>query len=159
MENKQITGVRYDLLPNEIKSKYLDSGCSSEILDLSSIRFDFIGRTAKGIVDVQTKFENDYEDIGKDNSWHWSAITAYRAVSQLATAYICSELGKNKNEIGEIMQISSKMNTRGVIKKKDMVYLYLNFNKYIKRNKRLLGELEFDVENSFDGSIRFAVDL
>ncbi|MBW2990609.1 hypothetical protein KY348_02800 [Candidatus Woesearchaeota archaeon] len=154
-------GVRYfySRLPKEITSEYIDTGSSLEEIIFSRIRIDLEHECVQSFVDVRTDFENSYEG-DKDNSWHWSVITAYRAISQLAIAYICLELDKTKNEIGEIMQISSSITTKEPIKEKTNVPMYINFSKYIKRGNRLLGQLDFDVKGkSFYGNIRFAVDL
>jgi hypothetical protein len=146
-------------LPQEIMSVYLDSGVSTEQLRIKKVKFDLEARTATALVDVDTDFENLYEG-DKDNSYHWSAITAYRAVSQLAVGYICTELGMLKKEIGEIMQISSTMNTREPITQTRDVPIKVKFPKYVKRPTRLLGELEFDIaDRKFYGTCRFAVDL
>lgn len=151
------TLYEHGVLPNEIASEYLSSGFSVEELTIKDIKFNLEQRTAEAVVDVKTDFENSYENF--DNSFHWSAITAYRAVSQLAVGYICTELGKTKRQVGEIMQISSNMNTRKPITQTLSVPVKVSFLKYIKREKRLLGELQFNVGASFDGSMRFAVDL
>lgn len=150
--------IRHLELPNDIKSDYLDWGFAQENMNIWSIVYDFENKTAKGSVDINSGFRNKYEK--NDNSWHWSSITAYRVVSQLAVGYICEELGKTKKEIGEIMQISSKMNTRWPIILKEEVPVNISFKKYFKRNEKLFSELEFDIyHNAFNGSMRFAVDL
>ena len=150
--------MEYEELPREIISEYIANGFSTERLRIRNVNFDLERRLASASVDVETDFENSYED--GDDSWHWSAITAYRIVSQLAVGYICTELGKSKNEIGEIMQLSSRMNTTAPICQTEGVPVKVNFPKYIKRGGRIFGELEFDVaDRTFHGGIRFAVDL
>ena len=148
----------YEILPEEIASEYLSHGFSEEKLTIKNVNFDLEARTAVADVDVSTDFENSYDAY--DNSFHWSAITAYRAVSQLAVGYICTELGKTKKQVGEIMQMSSNMNTTSPITQTKDVHVKVSFPKYIKREKRLLGELQFDVANRvFFGSMRFAINL
>lgn len=146
-------------LPKEIKSEYINKGFSTEKLRIRNVDFNLERKLATASVDVETDFKNSYEEI-KDNSYHWSAITAYRAVSQLAIGYICTELGMAKNEIGEIMQISSRMNTTAPICQTKKVPVKVEFLRYIKRRNRVLGELQFDIANrTFHGDIRFAIDL
>jgi hypothetical protein len=146
-------------LPEEIRSEYIDRGFSTETLKIRDVGFDLEKRLATASVDVETDFENSYEG-NNNNSYHWSAITAYRAVSQLAIGYICTELGMPKREVGEIMQISSNMNTTAPICQTENVPVKVEFSKYIRRGNRVLGELLFDVANrTFHGDIRFAVDL
>lgn len=151
--------VTFNELPDSITSEYINTGFSTEKLNIKNTRFDLENRIAKAKVDVLTDFVNSYGG-NKDNSYHWSAITAYRAVSQLAIAYICLQLGKPKIEVGEIMQISSSMATTAPITQTKNVPVKLEFPKYIERGKRLLGEMNFDIAGkTFYGSIRFAVDL
>ena len=153
------TKINHKQLPKGLSSEYLDNGVSTEKLTLRNVNFDLEERTATAEVDVKTNFENQYDE-GGDNDFHWSAITAYRAVSQLAVGYICSELCKPKREVGEIMQISSTMNTTAPITQTERVPIKITFPKYLKRSTRLLGELEFDVaDKTFHGGIRFAVNL
>lgn len=149
----------FNELPDSITSEYLSTGFSTEKLRIKNVVLDLERRVATACVDVETDFANSYGG-NKDNSYHWSVITAYRAVSQLAIAYICLQLGKPKKEIGEVMQISSSMATTAPITQTKDVPVKIEFPKYIKRGKRLLGEMNFDVANkTFYGSIRFAVDL
>jgi hypothetical protein len=146
-------------LPKEIMSEYIDRGFFTEKLRIRDVVFDLEKRLATALVDVETDFRNSYEG-NKNNSFHWSAITAYRAVSQLAIGYICTELGMSKRRVGEIMQISSNMNTTAPICQTKNVPVKVEFSKYIKRGNKVLGELLFDVANkTFHGNIRFAVDL
>lgn len=140
-------------------SEYLIRGFATEKLIIKNIGFDLEKRIATAKVDVETDFVNYYEG-GKDNSFHWSVITAYRAACQLAIAYICTDLRKEKKDIGEMMQISSSTTTAAPIKQVQDVPVRIEFPKYIKRDKRLLGEMIYDVANrAFYGNVRFAVDL
>ncbi|MBW2991253.1 hypothetical protein KY348_06135, partial [Candidatus Woesearchaeota archaeon] len=76
-------GVRYFYrhLPKEITSEYIATGSSLEEIVFSRVRFDLEREYVQSFIDVKTNFRNDYEG-DKDNSWHWSVITAYRAISQ-----------------------------------------------------------------------------
>jgi hypothetical protein len=151
--------LQHQELPKEIRSEYLDRGFSAEMLRIRDVSFDLENRLATASVGVETDFKNSYYD-GKDNSFHWSAITAYRAVSQLTIGYICTELGMPKSRIGEVMQISSNMNNLAPICQDSDVSVRVEFPKYIRRGSRVLGELSFDIANrTFHGEIRFAVDL
>ncbi|MBR9702107.1 hypothetical protein GOV13_04255 [Candidatus Pacearchaeota archaeon] len=151
--------ARLKELPEEIRSEYLDRGFSDENLNIKNINFDLEEKIASAEVDVETNFENSYE-TGGDNAYHWSAITAYRAVSQVAVGYICTELNMPKNQIGEIMQISSHMRTAKPINEVSKVPINIEFQKYFKRGSNLYGELNFNIaDRSFTGGIRFAVDL
>lgn len=150
--------LQHHELPEEIRSEYIDTGYV-ERLRILDVSFDLEKRLASAYVSIETGFANSYGG-GKDNSYHWSIFTAYRAVGQLAIGYICTELEIPKKEIGEIVQMSSRINTPGSIRQTENVPVGVEFSKYLKRKNRLLGELRFDVaDRRFYGDIRFSVDL
>jgi len=152
-----IEKITFKKLPKELRSEYLDRCFPAESLNITDVTYDLEKRLATAKISVTSNFENSYEE-NKDNSYHWSAITAYRAVSQLAIGYLCTDIGKTKQEIGEVMQISSEIKTKKTITDKDDIPLEIKFSKYYKRGKHILGEIKYELGNgNFNGSMRFAI--
>ena len=73
----------------------MDDCFPAEKLGITKINYDLEKKLAIAKVSVTSNFENSYDE-NKDNSYHWSAITAYRAISQLAIGYLCSDLNKTR---------------------------------------------------------------
>jgi hypothetical protein len=158
MTNNQVVYEHEGFLPENQISPYLKEGFAKENVEFGQIILDRADKTAKSLVSVWDGNVNTYHE--SENGWHWSAITAYRAVAQLAIMYICDALDSTKNEIGEIMQISHTMNTRRPIASGTDIPVELKFPKFIRRNNRVFGELEFSVnEGDFDGKMRFTCNV
>jgi len=149
----------YEELPSELGSHYLERGFATEQLTLKNVELDLENRSAKALIDVEADFENLY-GIGGNAPFHFSTLTAYRAVGQLAMGYFNTEAEKLGKNVGSFMLTESVLSPKRLIEEHINIPLEINFPKYLKRPTRLAGNLEFNIdEGSFLGDIRFLVGL
>jgi hypothetical protein len=149
----------YDILPQEFRSNYLDS-YFKEKLDIKEVYINLENRTITANVSVKLPFFKQIFNPSYKSDYIWSSLTTYRAVSQIALAYLCFYTKKTKKQIGDIYQKSSSSITRKPLygtDNKEFEIKIEEINKKKIENKQLIfGKLKYRIINSyFSGEIDF----
>ncbi|MFH1456903.1 MAG: hypothetical protein ABIF17_02175 [Patescibacteria group bacterium] len=160
-KNESIENVRQENLdefPKEFGSEYLDSGFAHDVMRIHDIQIDFISKTITAKLDLTETHQNQYTNQ-ESNEFHLSAVTGYRYIAQLIILYICRDLNIKKQDLGEVYEISHEMQTKSKISTPENISATVNFSKYIKRESKLVAEVDFNIEEAFSGKFRLLTFL